>query len=209
MSDIVINKKNETSKKTTPDLLSSSRGKFAAERRRNFKRKLTIFFIVLVLLITGFIFLIRIDKIRVNKVVVSETKVIDPVLVRDSVYGHISGMYAWVIPKNSVFLLPLSNIHKDIENNFPYAKTVSVRRVGIDTIAVDITERKGVYLWCTDRSNTDCYFMDTDGYVFSKAPYFSGDVYARFYGQRSTNPNGTGNFQTTDKVNNIVNFLVC
>jgi len=208
MSDIVINKKNkDAEKKSTPDLLSSSRGKFAAERRRKFKFWATVWTLVFVAFIVGVIFLLRVDKIRIHNITVSETKVIDPVLVREHVESHINGMYAWVIPKNSVFLLPLDAIHKDIENNFPYVKDLIVRRVGLESIAVDITERKGVYLWCRDHTNTDCYFMDNDGYVFAHAPYFSGDVYIRFYGERTTNTNNTGNFQTIQKMSNITNLF--
>ncbi len=207
MADIVPNKTKDTEKKSTPDLISSSRGKFAAERRRKFKFWATIWSIILVALFVGVVFLLRIEKIRIHNVTVSETKIIDPVIVREHVNAHIGGMYAWVIPKNSVFLLPLSAIHADIEHNFPYAKTVAVRRVGLESIAVDITERKGVYLWCTDHANSECYFMGNDGYVFSPAPYFSGDVYTRFYGERTTNTNNTGNYQTIDKMNNITDLF--
>lgn len=207
MPDIVPNKTKEVEKKSTPDLISSSRGKFAAERRRKFKFWATVWCLIFVAFLVGVIFLLRIDKIRIHNVTVSETRVIDPVLVKENVQAHISGMYAWVIPKNSVFLLPLSAIHADIEHNFPYAKTVAVRRVGLESIAVDITERKGVYLWCVDHTNTSCSFMDSDGYVFAQAPYFSGDVYTRFYGDRTTNTNNTGNYLTIEKMNNITNLF--
>ena len=29
---------------------------------------------------------------------------------------------------------------------------------------------------------TNCYFMDENGYIFDLAPYFSGEVYFKFYG---------------------------
>ncbi len=207
MADIVPKKNKDAEKKSTPDLLSSSRGKFAAERRRKFKFWATVWTVVFVAFIVGIIFLLRIEKIRIHNITVSETKVIDPVAVREHVQAHINGMYVWVIPKNSVFLLPLKSIHADLEHNFPYAKTVTVRRVGLESIAVDITERKGVYLWCVDHTNTSCSFMDSDGYVFAQAPYFSGDVYTRFYGDRTTNTNNTGSYLTVEKMNNINNLF--
>ncbi|MGI9117946.1 MAG: cell division protein FtsQ/DivIB [Minisyncoccia bacterium] len=209
MEDIATPKKVDTTvvKKSTPDLIYSSRGKFAKERRRKFKFWATVWSVVFVLFLVGVVFVLRLDSIRVHSITVSETKVIDSTLVKDHANAHISGMYAWVIPKNSVFLLPLDKIQADIVHNFPYAKTVNVRRVGIDSIVVDITERKGLYLWCTDVANTECYFMDNDGYVFSLAPYFSGEVYIRFYGERTTNTNGTGNYQTVEKMQNITDLF--
>jgi hypothetical protein len=32
-------------------------------------------------------------------------------------------------------------------------------------------------------SEEKCYFMDESGFVFDEAPYFSGEVYFKFYGQ--------------------------
>jgi hypothetical protein len=52
---------------------------------------------------------------------------------------------------------------------------------------VDVTERKNVYLWC-DRlpsagvQNQNCFYVDDRGYIFSRSPSFSGNIYFVFYG---------------------------
>ena len=57
-----------------------------------------------------------------------------------------------------------------------------------------LSERIALYTWCGVKSEEDkkCYFMDEDGYVFDEAPYFSGDIYFKFYGLLDTvNPLGS------------------
>jgi hypothetical protein len=63
-------------------------------------------------------------------------------------------------------------------------------------LVVSLAERKAMYTWCgispdvvvqgipgsTTSGSDDCYFIDQDGYIFDKAPYFSGEVYFKFYG---------------------------
>jgi hypothetical protein len=43
-------------------------------------------------------------------------------------------------------------------------------------------------------NNQKCYFLDANGYVFDESPYFSGNIYFRFYGSDDLdlgNPIGT------------------
>ena len=63
-------------------------------------------------------------------------------------------------------------------------------------LEVSLTERMALYTWCGDTINLviglpsgdstareeKCYFVDEAGYIFDEAPYFSGDVYFKFYG---------------------------
>mgnify|MGYP001604120421 FL=1 len=55
------------------------------------------------------------------------------------------------------------------------------------TLVVAVIEREPLYTWC---QTDDCYFLDADGYVFDKAPYFSGNVYFKFYGALESGPLG-------------------
>ncbi|MEI8269990.1 MAG: hypothetical protein WCG45_01350, partial [bacterium] len=60
------------------------------------------------------------------------------------------------------------------------------------------------------RSNLNdnkCYFVDKDGYIFDEAPYFSGDVYFKFYGNVVLkNGNPSGSFFMKDNFARIVEF---
>ena len=45
-------------------------------------------------------------------------------------------------------------------------------------------ERKPHSVWCgnnLEAVNPDCYFVDKEGYIYSQAPIFSGNIYVRGY----------------------------
>ena len=56
-------------------------------------------------------------------------------------------------------------------------------------------------------NDNKCYFLDSDGYIFDKAPYFSGDVYFKFYGDSLlSNENPSGSYLMKDKFSKIIEF---
>jgi cell division septal protein FtsQ len=72
-------------------------------------------------------------------------------------------------------------------NNFRRIETLNFDVSNPETLKIEITERVPLYTWCgevLDLKNK-CEFVDKDGYVFDEAPYFSGDIYFRFYGKLS------------------------
>jgi hypothetical protein len=120
------------------------------------------------------------------------------------------GKYLWLFPKTNLFLYPESSIQKELEDQFPRLENISLSIKNNKTLEVSLSERKALYTWCGDtppkitdvglpqsgntpdvgilqgRSPTsgvsNCYFLDENGYIFDQAPYFSGEVYFKFYG---------------------------
>jgi hypothetical protein len=65
---------------------------------------------------------------------------------------------------------------------------MTLKREGLQTLHLEIKERLGSFLYCgisvPDKKQDvgeNCYFVNNDGYIFDKAPYFSGDVYFKYY----------------------------
>jgi hypothetical protein len=53
-----------------------------------------------------------------------------------------------------------------------------------------------------------CYFTDEKGYIFDEAPYFSGNVYFKFYGKDDMDPvNPSGTYFLKDKFTEIAKFV--
>ena len=81
-----------------------------------------------------------------------------------------------------------------LQNEFKRLKDINLSIKDNKTLVVSLSEREAKYTWCganiptqTDSSgvnpnNQKCYFTDGDGYVFDEAPYFSGEVYFKFFG---------------------------
>ena len=88
---------------------------------------------------------------------------------------------------------PKNSIKKELRNEFKRLKNINLFIKDKRILEVSVTEREALYTWCgenlpedgTMKEEQTCYFMDENGYVFDEAPYFSGNVYFRFFGSLS------------------------
>ena len=51
-------------------------------------------------------------------------------------------------------------------------------------------------------TNNQCYFLDEDGYIIDEAPYFSGEVYFKFYGSSE----GLGSYFSKENFKQLILF---
>jgi len=185
--------------------------KFKKEKQKTFRKKLlwAVFFLVLFFL--SLIFLSRWKEMNIENVQVSGNKVLETKIIEQKVREKISGNYFWVFPKTNFIIYPQKEIATDLKNNLKRIKDVFVNDRNIKNLEINITEYNAEYLWCgispvekKEVAEEDfleknkCYFMNEDGYIFDEAPYFSGEVYFKFYGNNALNlenPLGTYFFE--------------
>lgn len=157
-------------------------------RRRVFLNKIIFCLVGLIIILVALSFLSRLDKLNIQDVEISGNKVLDGDVLKRAVEGDISGSYLWLFPKTNIFFYPENAIEKDLNNKFKRIKDISIRLKDRKTLEVVLTERKPLYTWCgaamptTPDASQKCYFLDDDGFIFDEAPYFSGEVYFKFYG---------------------------
>lgn len=168
---------------TTPRTIELLRKK----RKRQHAIAVVCFFLFVGLLV-GLSYFSKYPKFVVTDIKVEGTHIIDAQAVGDLVMEDISGNYIYLFKKANTFILPEAKIREDILNKFQRTQKLDIKRVGFRSLLITISERSGSYLWCgssipTDSAKLgdDCYFLNTDGYIFDTAPYFSGDVYFKFY----------------------------
>jgi hypothetical protein len=126
-------------------------------------------------------------KLTVNTVTVEGVLVLSKEDVSTYAQQYISGSYWKIFARNNIFLYPKKNLEKDLLIQFPRIKSVELVRSHTNTLVVTIHEREPFALWCDTpptEENTvpTCYFLDTDGFVFTRSPQFSGDAYFKYYG---------------------------
>lgn len=157
------------------------------KRRKAFKIKVIVFSILFILLLVGIYFLSKWNQININKVEVIGAKVLDKDKLEAFVYDKITGKYLYLFPKSNFVITPRSKIKRDLTSNFRRIETLNFDVSNPETLKIEITERTPVYTWCGEVLDfkNKCDFVDKDGYVFDEAPYFSGDIYFRFYGKLS------------------------
>ena len=153
----------------------------------------------------GLVFLSQLQKLKIDTVIVVGVEVLEEKEILSVVNTELSGKYLWLFSKSNTFIYPQNTIGYKIKDKFKIISDLEITHPEIKKIIVTIKERKGEYLWCSgDADNSNCYFLNTDGYIFSDAPYFSGGVYFKFLGGGiSDDPIGK-QFLSTEKFNALI-----
>lgn len=171
------------------DIPTSPRIKEIKKRQRNKTIRLfLVLFFVLVGVLVGLSFLSENKHISINEIRVYGAQVIDKDEIVDEIKKEISGKYLFLFSKANSFIYPNRRIHKTLTQVFPRIETLYIKLDNLKILNIEITERKGEFLYCGEYVpeekgdiGENCYFINNNGYMFDKAPYFSGNVYFKFY----------------------------
>lgn len=145
-----------------------------AKRRLKDRRTIVIrFYSLLVILVLAIIFGgvaygIWRPEVRVQEIAVSGAEVLAPQLIGDTVEEILSGARFYIFPKDSIFLVSEEDIRDNLKDSFPRIDAVSVDRTGFQSIDVGISERIGVFMWCSGATSTPCVTGDEYGFLFAQ-----------------------------------------
>jgi len=188
-------------------VLNSPRFLSLKKKKRQILRKKIFFLIFLFFLIfIGSSFLAKWEKLNIDNIQITGNKVVETKTIEEAVKEKIAGNYLWFFPKTNFIIYPQHEIEIDLRNKFKRIKEVFVNNRNIKNLEVFVTERTALYTYCgivppkLDNSENKlpdeekCYFLDEGGYIFDEAPYFSGEVYLKFYGSvyKATAEDGNG-----------------
>jgi len=157
-------------------------------RKRKTRIRLLIAAVSILVIICSIVFISRTRQLQIQTIVVRGNYIVATEEVKTAVQSILDQKYLWLIPKTNVLLYPEKYLTKTISAKFQRFNTVEFHRENWSTLVVDVTERKNVYLWCdalpsvAGGINQNCYYVDDHGYIFSRSPSFSGNVYFVFYG---------------------------
>ena len=173
------------------DMLTSPRIIEMRHNRRVRNFRLSILFFILLITIIGAASYFSGDKhVVIENINIKGNKIIDKIDIESIIFKDISGKYFHLFARSNSFIYPHGQIYNDLISNFPRIKTLSINRDGLKSLNIEITERYGSFLFCgpsiptnKDDIGDNCYFINSDGYIFDKAPYFSGNVYFKYYGK--------------------------
>ncbi len=174
------------------DVLNSPRlRELKRQRRASFLKKIFFFVLPFVLFLCALVYISRVDKLNISEINVTGNKVIETEQITKIVENNLSGHYLWVIPKSNFLLYPKDKIRRELEDKLPRLENLVLDLQKTKILNISLSEREGKYTWCGEElpgigarmEEFPCYFMDKTGYIFDQAPYFSGDVYFRFFGQ--------------------------
>ncbi len=157
------------------------------ERRLTRKKRIVIFSgILFSLLLAGFVYAAHHPHFQITEVTVSGNEVTESDRIVTLADQSLEGTYAYLVPRRNAFFYPKKKIIKSITEAFPRLDGIAVYRTSLYALAVVVSEQKGNALWCGGDAaavtNDSCYFTDGSGKIIDAAPYYSGNVYPRFFG---------------------------
>lgn len=157
-------------------------------RRRKFRRKVLMLFLVFIFLIAGLAIFSNSKLMRIENIEISGAEVLSPEQIKDFIKEETNGQILLIFSKKNYLFLPVGMTERAIMKEFPRIEDIHGVKTNKNTISFSITEREEKYLWCGAvpvfgevLADTECYFTDKTGFVFSKAPLFSGSIYFRFF----------------------------
>lgn len=158
-------------------------------KRRVLKIRLIVLFSILFILTVWLLsYLSSVKNVSIKEVTIIGTHIVDQTEIEQIIRNDISGKYLGIFSKNNSLIYPRKKIYDDLTESFPRIESLSIYIDSLNSLRVDIVERKGRYLYCGDKIpehkndvGENCYFINNDGLIFDKAPYFSGNVYFKYY----------------------------
>ncbi len=162
--------------------------KIKRKRRLRALRLVILFLILFLSIFFTLAFFSFNPKITINKIIVNGNNIINSQDVISLVDKKITGKYYGLFDKADSFIYPHDEIYNDLILSFPRIKNISIIRKNFNTLYINIKEKSASYLYCgkaipdiKSKIGENCYFVNDNGYIFSKAPYFSGNVYFKYY----------------------------
>ncbi len=199
------------------DILTSPRMEDMKRKRRRRRLRFSILISILIVAIIGGVsYFSGNARFLISNITVTGTRIINTSDIESKVRELLAGKYIKLFTKANTFIYPKDTIYNNLLSKFPRIEKLSLSRDGLHTIHINIEERAGSYLYCgkdVPELSTDigenCYFINDDGYIFDKAPYFSGNIYIKYYAPLASNDTDPLGKQmlTSDRFHTIARFI--
>lgn len=189
------------------------------------RRNITLSVLIFVIIATGLFSLSALSKLSylsIGDINVQFDKNTDQKIVA-SIGQIISGKYMNIFSKSNIYLYPKKEIISFINKNFPNTGSVSMSIGPYNSLNISIKEKSATAIVCpflpdfgndnTDKKNNeDCYYADDKGFVYAKAPDFSGNVYKKIFlpeiSNESTTTSIVGSLATSTEIyRGIIQFM--
>ena len=161
--------------------------------------------ILFILIIAGLAYLSNADSVKISNIYINDTTFFDKKDIEKIAKEELEGRYLMVFGKNNIFLLPRKNIENKIKNFSSSIKKVTLTLSGINSISIKIEEYQPVAVWCND----SCYFLNENGFIFSKAPVGYDKNLAQFHDWVHDDPMGKTytDPETFGKIITLINLI--
>lgn len=183
-------------------------------RKRKLIFRISLVVGILVVLFVASIIMSWQKYFQIQTITVTGNQVVGEENIILSAKNSLANNYAWIWPKGFFLWYPKSQIKVDLLKQFPRLKNVTVSLNGKNNIILNTEERKPYVVWCAEKSSLknipdseNCYVLDRYGFIFDRAPNFSGHLFWHFYGELKDGQNIGAHYLTPDTFHSLSNFL--
>jgi len=134
----------------------------------------------LALIITGIWHATRFSALTITEVAVSGGVTVSHDEIKTMIEEELTGEYLRLVPKRFAWLYPEENI-KNRVSNIERVAEVEIERLSGTEISVTFVEYDPFALWCANKNDTDCLFLEENGLAFTTAPNLTGNSFIRYY----------------------------
>lgn len=159
------------------------------QSKKNIRRKQKkgiIIFLLVVFIFFDFVWIMNHNHFKIDNLEIQKNKTISSSDIEKSIIQSLSKKAFGLFPRDNVLLTNTKKIEKDIKNDFPKIYNAEVVIKDGSKLIVSIEEREPHSLWCRNEDyessfDEECFFADQRGFIYTKAPYFSGGVFEKIY----------------------------
>lgn len=156
-------------------LLAETNAGFVVKRKKNRKRRAWLFFVFFLVIIGAFIYFAWYPKFLIQNVYLNGNQVLSNNKIENSADEYLNGRFAFILPRKNAFIFNGDELGKYLVKQYPIIKEVSFSQNIPNDLFINIIEREPYALWCN--LTADCVFIDTTGYAYDTAPYFSRPLF--------------------------------
>jgi hypothetical protein len=186
---------------------------YRKKRRTAIRYKVVVFVILFFLIVAGLSFASSSEKLKISQINISGNRIVENKDIENLVRQDLSGKYLHLFSRANSFIYPAKEVKRDLMQKFKNLLGVSLSVADTKVLEISVKERGEKYIWCDnilpsidEGSIPNCFFLDSDGYIFDTAPYFSGSVYFKFYG-KNPHPSGPiGYYFLPDNFKKVASF---
>lgn len=171
-------------------ILRSTIRNSARERARRIDRVFEL--TAKILLVAHFLFVLSAwfsyrESLRITDITVLGTLAVSADNVKSAAEGLLARPLLWKIDRNNFILYPKRAITAAIKRSDARVKAVDIALTDRKRLTVQVSEYVPALLWCQPEQVTTatintrgCYFADSEGHIFARAPEYSGNPFLIF-----------------------------
>lgn len=161
--------------------------KLLKRKRRARLLRFSLYFILAASVIAGLSFLSFLPFLSINKIIVSgDGAGMGSDEIKKTAEHYLEGEYFMLFSRKNSLIFPRDEIKEGILKAHPKILSLKISSPDLNTLEIAAAARQSAALWCGNEVVSDslkeCYFVDREGFIFSKAPSFSGDAFFTYYG---------------------------